>query len=254
MYFAWLAQDQEMRAGLVRAGLTQATHLLDAGCGPGVITRVLAELAGADVVGIDTMPSMLEFGRSLPSPESGSTRFEDIDVLGRLPFEDDSFDGVFLGDLWAAKTFPELRRVTRPGGRIVLKLSGVLPELTYVWDKAFDLHMRQAAIEGSDRCFGPALHGIVTLRRDFEQAGPWQALDAFGIFIEQFAPVPAVFEAAERQLFARSLGPILREVLPDREWRALADLWDSTSERYLFRNPAGHFVRGAMLLVGQLPA
>ena len=90
---------------------------LDLCCGHGIVARALAA-AGADVIGVDFSPAMLESARSAV-PE---VRFVEGDAMA-LPFEDERFDAVTVGfgmphvpDPPAAMA--EVRRVLKPGGRI----------------------------------------------------------------------------------------------------------------------------------------
>ena len=92
---------------------------LDVGCGPGVLTEVLADRYGAGhVTAIDPTPGFVEAARE---------RLPGIDVhLGAaedLPFEDDRFDASFaqlvvhfMRD--PARGLAEMARVTRPGGAV----------------------------------------------------------------------------------------------------------------------------------------
>jgi SAM-dependent methyltransferase len=250
-----LAYEEELRVGLIEAGLAGAGAILDAGCGPGMITRLLAEVADADVVGIDMEAELLEFAESLPPPSRGRVVFEQGDVLTGLRMDDGQFDAVFVGDMWLPGMLAELRRVTRPGGLIVVKFSGVLPTLTYTWDRAFDLRMQQALLEGSRRCFGDADYsdGTFSQRAELADAGDWQSQRAFSVLIERFAPVPAVFEEVERQIFGRYAGPLINDVAHEDDWARLASFWDPLGEGYVFARPGGHFTRSLHFLAARLP-
>ena len=94
--------------------------VLDVGCGPGHVVARLVDRWGADAVGIDRSPAMVDEARRA---FGGRARFECADVAS-LPFEDGRFDTVLarmmvhLVDRDAA--FLELARVLRPGGRLVV--------------------------------------------------------------------------------------------------------------------------------------
>jgi ubiquinone/menaquinone biosynthesis C-methylase UbiE len=100
-------------------GVAAGMRVLDVATGPGYVAARAAE-RGADAVGIDFSPEMLELaGRLHPEPE-----FREGDA-NALPFEDASFDVVVanflmphLSDLPGAVR--EAARVTRPGGRVGL--------------------------------------------------------------------------------------------------------------------------------------
>jgi len=92
---------------------------LDAACGTGRITALLAAL-GHDVIGTDTSPEMLSVARrKLPDVDLRHGDVQD------LPFDDRSFDVVTCSLALAhfEKLDPaidELTRVTKPGGRVVI--------------------------------------------------------------------------------------------------------------------------------------
>lgn len=114
-----LGQDRRWRRALVGAVDTaENRRILDVAAGTGTSTAALAA-TGASVVACDFSLGMLAAGhgrRALP--------FVAGDAL-RLPFLDDAFDAVTisfglrnLADLDAGLV--EMRRVTRPGGRLVV--------------------------------------------------------------------------------------------------------------------------------------
>jgi ubiquinone/menaquinone biosynthesis C-methylase UbiE len=100
-----------------------ARRVLDAGCGPGQFTLIVAQkIPHAEVWGIDLAPTMIELARA-HAREAGATRvhFEVADVA-RLPFADASFDVVL--STGSIKHWPdpvaglrEMHRVLAPGGR-----------------------------------------------------------------------------------------------------------------------------------------
>ena len=92
---------------------------LDVGTGTGKGAQLVAErFPDVDVVGVDLAPSMVEEAARLLPPElAGRVRFEVADA-SELPFPGASFDLVVLLNM--IPFFPELGRVTAPGGRIAL--------------------------------------------------------------------------------------------------------------------------------------
>ncbi|MBA2676925.1 MAG: methyltransferase domain-containing protein [Ktedonobacteraceae bacterium] len=113
--------------------LAPGSRVLDAGCGGGGMTRLLAEAVGpgGEVVGLDANPRLLEWGESQVKDTdlAGRIQFQEGDVL-HLPFEDGRFDLVWCSRVVHGLTdqlagVHELARVTRPGGRVVLREGGL---------------------------------------------------------------------------------------------------------------------------------
>jgi ubiquinone/menaquinone biosynthesis C-methylase UbiE len=102
-------------------------HLLEAGCGTGLLCRSMATavLPGGRITGLDISPGLLGFARD------NARRARLADGMqwsaGRaeaLPFPDGSFDGVLAARLLLHVSEPEtvlheLTRVVRTGGRVV---------------------------------------------------------------------------------------------------------------------------------------
>ncbi|MER5355454.1 methyltransferase domain-containing protein [Kitasatospora sp. NPDC002551] len=105
---------------LALAGDVAGRRVLDAGCGSGALTAALHE-RGAAVTGLDASEGMLELARKRLGEDAD---LHVGDLAERLPFEDGAFDDVvaslvlhYLED-WGP-TLAELRRVLRPGGRLI---------------------------------------------------------------------------------------------------------------------------------------
>jgi ubiquinone/menaquinone biosynthesis C-methylase UbiE len=125
------AQAHPVLPHLVATGLSEGQHALDAGCGPGVITSVMAHRVGPSgrVVGLDLSPERLAEARAWCAPLSQCDFVQaDIRTSG-LP--DASFDYVWSQFVLEYLPRPEvavaeLLRVTRPGGRVVVsEIDGV---------------------------------------------------------------------------------------------------------------------------------
>lgn len=112
--------DQAM---LTAIGASDGLDVLDAGCGEGYMTRLLAERGARQVTGADKSPALIAAARAA-SAGLPAAHFSEADVAD-LPFDSDSFDlavaNHLLNDL-PDITGPvgELARVLRPGGRLVI--------------------------------------------------------------------------------------------------------------------------------------
>src|SRR5205807_8859147 len=72
-------------------GDVSGREVLDAGCGEGYNTRILAR-RGARMTGVDISPRMLEFAREAERSELLGIRYEQASYTDLRCFRDDSFD------------------------------------------------------------------------------------------------------------------------------------------------------------------
>ncbi|MBO8201169.1 class I SAM-dependent methyltransferase [Streptomyces smyrnaeus] len=108
------------------AGVEAGTHVLDVGTGTGTAAATACE-RGAKVVAVDAEPAMI----ATAAQEAPAAEVR-LAALPDLPFDDGAFDAVVgnfvlnhVGRPRAA--LAELRRVTRPGGRVAVTIWAVPP-------------------------------------------------------------------------------------------------------------------------------
>ena len=127
------------------AGVVDGDRVLDVGSGTGALTEtVLAAAPRSPVIGIEvSAPYVESAGARLTDPRA---RF-DLGDARSLPYPDASFDAClsllvvqFIPD--APRAVGEMRRVTRPGGRVAACVwdgSGGMEMLRAFWDAAVAL-------------------------------------------------------------------------------------------------------------------
>lgn len=108
---------------LARHPVDAGSRVLDVACGAGQIAFEMAR-AGADVVGIDLASNLVSQARARALAEGVSVQFDEGDAE-ELPYSDASFDLIItlIGAMFAPRpdrVAAELKRVCRPGGRIVM--------------------------------------------------------------------------------------------------------------------------------------
>ena len=116
---------------------------LDVGTGTGKAARLIAvRFPGAEVVGVDLAPAMVEQARLLlPAELAGRVRYV-VGDASALPSDDGAFDLVVLLNM--IPFFPELARVTAAGGTIVV--AHVSGPSTPIWTPPETLRARLAPL------------------------------------------------------------------------------------------------------------
>ncbi len=119
---------------LTLAGTTPVSQVLDAGCGTGWYARHW-QAQGCDVTALDLSPQMLDTARR----HGAASRYLCGDIE-HIPLADAAVDLAWsnLAVQWCSELshgLSELRRVTRPGGRVVFSTlgAGSLQELHQAW-------------------------------------------------------------------------------------------------------------------------
>lgn len=137
------------------AGVAEGDHLLDVGCGTGVLAREARGRVGraGRVVGVDPNDGMLAVARRTPDVEWQTGSAED------LPFEDDIFHIVvsqfammFFED--RTKALQEMKRVLRRDGRVAIATWASLPD-TPGYAAMVDLLDRLFGTEAGDALRAP---------------------------------------------------------------------------------------------------
>jgi len=144
-----LGSDRRWRRTAVEvSGLKLGDTVIDVACGTGKLSAALAGRVGpfGRVLGVDLSPAMVDLARRA-HPDLVQLEFRVGNALS-LPAGDGEFDAATiafglrnLADFEAG--FRELRRVVRPGGRVVcLELSMPRPR---VWGRTYHALFRRAA-------------------------------------------------------------------------------------------------------------
>ncbi len=116
------------RKSIDAAQIKPGERILDVGCGTGDLTLLAKERAGStgQVYGIDAATEMIDVARGKAARAKAEVDFR-VSVIEQLPFPAESFDVVLsslmmhhLPDDLKPKALAEVRRVIKPGGRLLL--------------------------------------------------------------------------------------------------------------------------------------
>lgn len=111
---------------IIKSGITQGLAL-EVGPGPGYLgLEWLKQTQGTSLKGLDISPDMIAVAERNAREYGLSERVEYVQSSGeKMPFDDETFDAVFTnGSLheWSQpqKTFDEIWRLLKPGGRVFI--------------------------------------------------------------------------------------------------------------------------------------
>jgi SAM-dependent methyltransferase len=139
-YFGYLQQFDRVFEPMHRdmidwLNITGSTRILGVGCGAGGVTRLLAEAGRADsyITALDVESDFLAAAKKLLKDMPYAITYQ-AGSLDELPFAEGQFELIWcsrvvhhMRDQLAAVR--ELRRVLKPGGRLVLREDGLLMQL-----------------------------------------------------------------------------------------------------------------------------
>jgi len=214
---------------VTRARLCAGEAVLDLACGTGVVARLAANrVAPGPVTGLALNAGMLAVARSVPGGETIS--WMEGSALD-LPFGNESFDVVlcqlglqFFPD--QPKALREMRRVTRPAGRIATSVYGPIEHTpgAHVFVRALDTVL------------GPDASRIKRGEHSFADPGEFEALlrEAGFVSIEvqtvaQTLVFPSVLDYVRFQLLASPMTVLLGDRREAERQAAIASVASETA-------------------------
>ena len=128
-----------VRAAIAGMGLPAGALVLDAGCGAGAHFGIFAELVpGVRIIGADLTDGHLQAAQAQVNRlgMQGQVEIHKVDLRKPLPYEEGTFDGIWVANVISPKTFAKpsdfvsrLSRLLRPGGVVAIYESYVLRPL-----------------------------------------------------------------------------------------------------------------------------
>lgn len=210
----WMAGDfgevakyaaREGETFVSRLSLKPGQRLLDVACGTGNAT-IPAVRSGAQVVGVDIAPNLLDQARKRAEDEKLKVNFQEGDAE-ELPFGDAEFDVVIsmFGAMFAPRpdrVAAELVRVTKPGGLIAM--ANWTPEgfVGKVFRATSKLSPPPPGIQppvlwGDEQVvkqrFSTGVASVITVRRPMQFQFPFPPSDVVAFFRKYFGPTATAF-------------------------------------------------------------
>ncbi len=244
----------ELREAIDALSVPPASRVLDAGCGTGdALGWWRASLPdGAVVVGMDLSAVHATIARGV----AAGTPVVQGDLLAP-PFADGVFDRV-----WTINALHHLRdpvagvralaKLLRPGGRIAVGQSSLVPDMYFAWDARLEARVNEAVrAYYRDRygCSESEFTAVRSLVGWLQRAG----LRDVGVRTRMIERTHPLAEADERYLleciFRGTWGERLRNYLRPVDFAELARLCDPGDERYALRRPDFHFLQSLTIAV-----
>ncbi|TAM61560.1 MAG: class I SAM-dependent methyltransferase [Rhodanobacter sp.] len=235
--------------------LPAGSRVLDAGCGTGEAVAWFHKSmqSRAMVVGMDLAAAHVHAARR--TAPAGAPILQ-ADML-RPPLADGSFDLV-----WAVNAVNHLRdpvagvrvlsNLLRPGGRLVVGQSSLLPDMYFAWDSRLERVVNEAVRRYYRERYGCSEHDLAAVRSliGWLQTAQLRQVNVRTRLIERTQPLT---DADERYLldviFRGTWGERLRPYLRRDDFEALRRLCDPDDACYALRRPDFHFLQSLTIAV-----
>lgn len=248
----------ELRQAIASLQLQPGSRVLDAGCGTGEALGWFAAAVGKEgmVVGLDLAGAHTTAARGVAPADALVMQAN----LTQLPLAPASIDLV-----WSVNTINHLHdpvaglqglaALLRPGGRIALGQSSLLPDMYFAWDARLERLVNEAVrqyyrdrYQVSER----ALADVRSLVGRLRQAGLGN-VTAHTSMIERVAPLDrADQDYLLEVIFRGTWGERLRPYLHADDYEALVRSCDPDDPGFALRRPDFHFLQSFTLAVGEV--
>ncbi len=239
-------------------GLRPGERALDAGCGAGAAVAWLAAAVapGGLALGVDLATAHARLAREAAPAEAAVLQGD----VTRPPLRAGSLDLV-----WCVNTINHLRdplagtrtlaELLRPGGRLALGQSHLLPEMVFAWDARLERVVTEANRAyyrdkyGLDERDTAGIRALVGLLR---RAG-LHDVRARTVAIERVGPLTPADEAYLGETLLRGYwGEQVRPYLDPADWDELATVADPAAPGYCLRRPDFHYLQTFTLVTGRM--
>ncbi len=246
----------ELREAIGALSLPPGSWVLDAGCGTGETVGWLQEsLHGpGTVVGMDLAGAHAQAARGL-APTSAT--IVQGDML-QAPFADGTFDLVWTVNALNHLHDPVvgvrmLSRLLRPGGRIAIGQSSLVPDMYFAWDARLEARVNDAVRAYYRDRYGRSEREFTALRSLvgwLHQAG-FRDVSVRTRMIERAHPLAKADEHYLLEcIFRGTWGDRLRNYMSPADFAELAGLCDPHDTRYALRRADFHFLQSFTIALG----
>lgn len=255
IYWALKALDDtpELIELLKHANIPNNGKVLDVGCGSGILGQLFLDpsIGCTEVVGIDNSQAVIEFAKNIPRKNDFSKKMEFLqyNIEEPLPFNDNSFDVVFVGNgtkfMYTSDTLAEYKRILRNGGKIIFLMVSFF-ELRYIWNglqhflhyaffkralKRSKANISMFSSEYNNSWENSFLLAKVELNMDFKS-----------IVVDRRFPISTITEYTIQHIFGLEFGNMIKKNLENEEdFQFFLDIHNPKSENYVFNRKDVHF-------------
>jgi SAM-dependent methyltransferase len=269
LYNAYMEPALRLAIGDFFRGWSQRETMgVDVGCGPGGVTRLLAEASGARLIsGIDLSAAHLSAAQDrLAHGSAGAcSHLVAADLRGRLPFADDSIDWAWASDvLWPdilpepSRAVAELRRIVRPGGHVAAFFGNWLRAIFLPGYSQIE-HQLSAATEIAcfNRTIAPAAHHENAL--GWLRSAGFQDLRLSSYLIQYQQPLPPIVRRyLQEVIFAEYRRPEVGERaralgLSDADWATWLSISAPDAPENILNSPDYYCLQVGKMMIGVVP-
>jgi SAM-dependent methyltransferase len=248
----------ELRGLIASLELRPGMRILDAGCGTGEALDWLLDEVNPEgtVAGMDLSLAHVQAARQRASPQ---IRVCQGDILN-APFAPASLDLI-----WCVNTINHLHdrvagvqrlaTLLRPGGRIALGQSALLPDMYFAWDSRLERVTNEAVrqyyrdryhLGEGDLAAVRALIGVL-------RGADLRRVAARTIMIERVSPVDeATRTYLVEAIFRDTWGERLRPYLSNDDYSELVHLCDPQHPNFALRRADFHYLQSFTLVTGEI--
>jgi SAM-dependent methyltransferase len=248
--------EPELRQSMASLELQAGMRVLDAGCGAGDALAWLRADVGNEgvVIGIDLATAHTVAARAVAPAEA---------LVIQADLLSPPLAGQSLDLIWSVNTVNHfhdpvaglkvLARLLRPGGRVALGQSSLLPDMYFAWDARLERLVNDAVrqyyrdrYQVSER----DMTGVRSLVGLLQRSG-LRDITVRTVMIERTWPLrPADESYLLEAIFQNTWGERLRPYLSSEDFDALTRLCDPEHPEFALHRPDFHFLQSFTLAVG----